>query len=110
MDDENKKDDHPAARGASLSAPDGSDMERRLRRSEDARRSLSNAVDFLQKRERNLRSALDRIANCEQDCSERDAVFFMREIARLSLDSEKEYQNVEDSQEGWPRTSGNDED
>lgn len=69
-----------------LTDPPCSDLERRLNRSEDARRSLSDAVDLLQKRERNLRRALDRIANCDQDCSDRDALFFMREIARLALD------------------------
>lgn len=49
-----------------------------------------------------LYGALDRIANCEQDCSDADAVAHMREIARLALSAENNKRYVLYS---WVKTS-----
>lgn len=63
-----------------------------------AKRALADPAGSL--RLKCLRAALDRIAHCKQDCSDKDAVYFMRGIAQLALETDDERaENVEDRHE-----------
>ena len=49
---------------------------------------LSTPLSYAEHRIDLLRTVLDRIAHCEQDCSDKDAIYFMREIAKEGLEAD----------------------
>jgi hypothetical protein len=57
--------------------------------------SKENKCEF-QLRHEKLRATLDRIAYCQQDCSDKDVFYFVREMAKLALDVDDEISNKKD--------------